>query len=164
MANETPPVPNVLLMNQEQTVQSGWDVFLCYNSTDRPFVAGIEEQLRIEGLVAWLDQSTLPAGSYWLEELDKALNEGRIRSAAIFVGGKGIGDSQDLEIRMMTDQWSRKRLPVIPVILPDVIELMHLPPLLRYAQHFDFRRQAEGATRALADAIKRTIQSSAESS
>jgi hypothetical protein len=139
---------------------SKWDVFLCYNSADRAFVTKVERALRNAGLVSWLDSSTLPPGSYWLEELDKALLEGRIRSAAVFVGPSGIGDSQQLEIRMITDQANRKRLFVFPVILPDASkDPMQIPVLLRYLQHIDFGVKEKEAMKTLVDRIKTVVRS-----
>jgi hypothetical protein len=139
---------------------SEWDVFLCYNSADRPFVTEVERALRDAGLVSWLDESVLAPGSYWLDALDKALLEGRVRSAAVFVGPAGIGDSQQLEIRMLTDHANHKRLLVIPVILPDASDdSMKIPVLLRYLQNIDFRLKGKDAMKTLVDSVKRVARS-----
>jgi serine/threonine protein kinase len=67
---------------------SDFDVFLCYNTTNRDAVISIGEQLKEKGLLPWLDEWELRPGMPWQRQLEKQIQQ--VKSAAVFVvtGGR----------------------------------------------------------------------------
>src|SRR5207237_9243415 len=61
-----------------------FDVFLCYNETDRAAIINLGERLKDQGLLPWLDVWELRPGLPWQRVLESQI--GQIKSAAIFVG------------------------------------------------------------------------------
>ena len=124
---------NVAATRLKGKVETGdYDVFLCYNSKDRQEVVAIGERLKQRGILPWLDIWEIPPGTRWQRELQKRLKS--IRSAAVFIGARGPGPWQDLEVESLLAQIGRRNRPVIPVILkgrkvnsklPDFIGLRH---------------------------------------
>ncbi len=109
-----------------------YDVFLSYNSKDRPAVAAIAHALRNEGLEPWLDQWRLTPGGDWQAELAAGMRASR--SCAVFVGPHSIGAWSAMEVRLALDRVAKD--PVFrcfPVLLPGVPEPFDpdlLPPFL----------------------------------
>jgi TIR domain len=66
-----------------------YDVFLCYNQIDRPFVKEIGLELKKYGVLPWLDEWELRPGLSWQKLLEKQIKQ--IKSAAVFVGKNGVG-------------------------------------------------------------------------
>ncbi len=92
-----------------------YDVFLSYNSKDRPAVSAIALALRARGLRPWLDKDELQPGIPWQDELKKAILN--MRAAAVFVGDHGLGPWQRPEVRASLSQMIERQRPVIPVLL-----------------------------------------------
>jgi WD40 repeat protein len=114
-----------------------FDVFLCHNSADKPAVKAIAERLKEQGILPWLDEWELRPGLPWQKALEKQIK--RIKSAAVFVGKKGIGPWQDMEVQAFLQQFVKRRAPVIPVLLPDAPKTPKLPPFLQNMTWVDFR-------------------------
>ncbi len=114
-----------------------FDVFLCHNSEDKPLVREIAEQLRQHGLLPWLDDWELRPGLPWQALLADQIDN--IESAAVFIGSRGIGPWQDLEIRGILQEFAMRRVPIIPVILPNALETSSLPAFLEDRTGVDFR-------------------------
>ena len=125
-----------------------FDVFLCHNSEDKPFVKKIGKQLKKEGLHPWLDEWNLRPGLPWQDELGKQIQN--IRSAAVFVGKNGMGPWQHEEQNAFIRQFVKRKCPVIPVILKDCEKEPELPPFLEGMTFVDFRKKKP-------DPIKRLI-------
>ena len=115
-----------------------FDVFLCHNSQDKPAVKKIAEELLARGLNPWFDEWELRPGLPWQRTLEGQIST--IRSAAVFVGDKGIGPWQELELEAFLRQFVNKRLPVIPVILEDANQAPDLPAFLTGMHWVDFRK------------------------
>ena len=62
-------------------VRENFDVFLCHNAADKPAVRWTAERLRERGILPWLDESELPPGRPWQEELERQI--GNIGAAAV---------------------------------------------------------------------------------
>lgn len=73
-----------------------FDVFLCHNSEDKPFIRDIARQLRAQNLTPWLDEEQLIPGRDWLDILEQDIE--RIKTVAVFVGKAGVGPWQRREI------------------------------------------------------------------
>jgi len=114
-----------------------YDVFLSHNSKDKPAVREIAELLRVRKLRPWLDAIDLIPGRPWQEALEKIIET--CRSAAVFVGRSGIGPWQEPEMRGCLDEFVRRKLPVIPVLLPGAPKKPRLPLFLRAFTWVDLR-------------------------
>ena len=120
--------------------RADFDVFLCHNSEDKPLVETIGEALERSGLNPWLDKWNLPPGRMFQEEIGSVLPS--IKSVAVFVGPSGIGPWEQMELRTAISQFVKRKLPVIPVLLPGVVKAPELPLFL---QEFTWVRFATGA-------------------
>ncbi len=115
-----------------------FDVFLCYNFTDKLAVRHLANKLSSRGLSVWLDEQQIRPGLQWQTELEKQIES--IRSAAVCIGQSGIGPWQDIEMRAVLSALMRRGDPVIPVILPSVGDQPpDLPLFLRERAWVDLR-------------------------
>lgn len=115
-----------------------YDVFLCYNSKDRPAVEEIGQRLRERGILPWLDIWAMQPGTQWQKELYKRLKT--IKSAAVFIGPGGPGPWQDLEVPSLLQQIAKRNRPLIPVILPGRKGDPRFPPFLALWHAVDMRQ------------------------
>ena len=60
------------------------DVFLSYNSDDRPVVRNVARRLRESGVRVWFDEESSTPGGDWQRELSARLLDSR--ACAVFVG------------------------------------------------------------------------------
>ncbi|MHC4867621.1 MAG: COR domain-containing protein, partial [Planctomycetota bacterium] len=74
----------------------GFDVFLCHNSEDKAAVKRVAKDLEGRGVKVWLDEWELRPGVAWQRALEEQIEE--IKSAAVFVGERGIGPWQQMEL------------------------------------------------------------------
>jgi len=114
-----------------------FDVFLCHNNEDKPSVREIARQLKEAKILPWLDESELPPGMPWIPLLEEQIDN--IRSAAVFFGSAGIGPWQQEELSGFLRQFVKRRLPVVPVLLPDAPAEPELPVFLGARTWVDFR-------------------------
>jgi WD40 repeat protein len=115
-----------------------FDVFLCYNSKDKEAVKKIGEQLKEHGILPWLDEWNVQPGQRWQKELKKQIS--KIKSAAVFIGPRGAGPWQEIEVEDFIQQFLKRKCPVIPVILPECEKISKLPSFLNLFQWVDFRK------------------------
>ncbi|MDQ4071019.1 MAG: toll/interleukin-1 receptor domain-containing protein [Actinomycetota bacterium] len=66
-----------------------FDVFLSYNSRDRPAVERLAGRPREQRLSCWLDQRELTPGRAWHEEIAEAIESARAERTG---SGRGIAD------------------------------------------------------------------------
>ncbi len=118
--------------------QFEYDVFLCHNSKDKPEVRALSARLRTAGLRPWLDEDELQPGLRWIPKLESQIDS--IRSAAVMVGGSGIGPWQDEEIDALLRRFKEKNRPVIPVMLESAPDNIVLPSFLDARTPVDFRK------------------------
>ena len=116
-----------------------FDVFLCHNSEDKPFIRDIARQLRAQNLTPWLDEEQLIPGRDWLDILEQDIE--RIKTVAVFVGKAGVGPWQRREISAFLREFVELGTPVIPVLLPNAPAQPKLPILLKNMTYVDFRKQ-----------------------
>jgi|GEM_PF-6440457 hypothetical protein len=100
------------------TESNQFDVFLAHNSDDKPQVRIICRKLKEEGLRPWLDEEQIEAGKVFQDEIQQGIIQSK--SAAIFIGAKGLGDFQGIELKILISISQKKRISVIPVLLPGV--------------------------------------------
>jgi hypothetical protein len=117
---------------------SDYDVFLCYNSRDEQRVKAIGERLKELGILPWLDLWEIRPGTRWQQELQKQIKS--IRSAAVFIGPKGQGPWQEMEVEAFLSQLAKRKCPIIPVILEGRRGRPQLPPFLTTVHMVDMRQ------------------------
>lgn len=88
---------------------------MCHNSRDFEQVAAIAACLRERGILPWLAPREIRPGQRWPDELHENLKS--VGSVAVFVGPKGTGPWQDLEVELALQEFARRKRPIIPVIL-----------------------------------------------
>jgi|WetSurMetagenome_2_1015567.scaffolds.fasta_scaffold176230_1 hypothetical protein len=124
-------------LTKVQSCSIQFDVFLCHNSSDKPTVRHLAEELKSRGIVVWLDEWELVPGRPWQEALEEVIQT--VRSAAVLVGVDGFGPWQDREMRGFLSEFVRRNLPVIPVLLPGAPEKPELPIFLKEFTWVDLR-------------------------
>jgi WD40 repeat protein len=125
-----------------------YDVFLCYNSADRERVKAIGEQLKERGILPWLDIWEIRPGTRWQPELAKQIKS--VKSAAVFIGPRGRGPWQDVEVETLLTQLVKRKCPIIPVILEGRQGQPQLPPFLSLLHLVDMRQPDPDPFRQLA--------------
>ena len=99
-----------------------FDVFLSYNSADRPTVERVAELLRQARLEPWLDRWNLTPGKPWQEEIVAGL--GAAKTCAVFVGPAGLGDWAREELAVAQNRAAKERdFRIFMVLLPDAPEV-----------------------------------------
>jgi len=116
-----------------------FDVFLCHNNDDKLEVKRIGELLKEQGILPWLDEWQLQPGIPWQRQLEKQIEQ--VKSAAVFVGGDGIGPWQQEELEALIKEFTKRECPVIPVLLPNATNEPKLPLFLSNRAWVDFRKQ-----------------------
>ncbi|MEW5956229.1 MAG: TIR domain-containing protein [Chloroflexota bacterium] len=100
---------------------AAFDVFLAYHSQDKSQVEAIAQALKKRGLRPWLTEEQIRPGQSWQDALERAISQ--VKSAAVFIGPKGLGRWQNLELHSLVSRPIEVSLPVIPVLLPGVDDL-----------------------------------------
>jgi WD40 repeat protein/ABC-type Fe3+/spermidine/putrescine transport system ATPase subunit len=99
-----------------------FDVFLSYNSADRPLVERIAQGLEEQRLQPWWDRWALTPGTPWQQELVQGLRSSR--ACAVFVGEAGLGDWAREELAVAYDMAAKDRsFRIFMVLLPGAPEL-----------------------------------------
>jgi hypothetical protein len=114
-----------------------FDVFLSHNSVDKPTVIELATILRDRNLNVWLDAWELVPGKPWQQAIEDVIET--VGSAAVLVGKDGIGPWEAPEMRACLDECVRRRMSVIPVLLPGASATPALPLFLRQFTWVDFR-------------------------
>jgi tetratricopeptide (TPR) repeat protein len=114
-----------------------FDVFLSHNSKDKPAVREIAKALRARQLRVWLDEDDLVPGRPWQEALEEIIQT--TKAAAVLVGRDGLGPWEVPEMRACLSEFVNRKLPVIPVLLPDAPSQPDLPLFLRAFTWVDLR-------------------------
>lgn len=124
-------------VDSDGAAPEAFDVFLSHNSKDKPAVIAMAEALRTRGIRVWLDVWELVPGRPWQVAVEQAITHSA--SAAVLVGADGLGPWEEPEMRAVLDECVRRRMSVIPVLLPDVSGEPALPLFLRQFTWVDLR-------------------------
>jgi|GEM_PF-590518 len=130
-----------------ETDGEDFDVFLSHNSKDKQTVRKLAEELRGRKLKVWLDESELIPGRPWQEAIERIILS--TKCAAVLVGKDGLGPWEEPEMRACLNQFVKRKMPVIPVLLPGSSETPILPPFLQEFTWVDLRRDYQGGLRRL---------------
>jgi hypothetical protein len=117
------------------------DVFLAHNSSYKPKVKIIADALRKRGLRPWIDDEQIPPGRWFAEVIENAVL--RVRAAAIFVGRRGLGPWQRIELHAFVSHCIDREIPVIPVLLPGLARLPKELVFLRQLSSVRFIRRID---------------------
>ena len=124
---------------RQQRQAGRFDVFLCHNSDDKAPVRQLAQALLQQGVLPWLDEWELRPGLPWQKLLEQQI--AAIGSAAVCIGPSGIGRWHEMEMRGFLDEFVRRELPLIAVLmLPPGAADPELPLFLRHFTWVDFRR------------------------
>ena len=132
---------------QGKIATGDFDVFLCHHGIDKSDVKKVGEKLKEQGILPWLDEWELRPGISWQRLLEERIEQ--IKSAAVFVGKKGIGPWQQLELEAFLREFVNRGSPVIPVLLSDAPDEPQLPLFLKSMTWVDFRKQEPDPMRQL---------------
>ncbi len=130
-------------------MSESFDVFLSHNSQDKPAVRELARALEARGITVWLDEEQLVPGRPWQEALEKVIQTAH--TAAVLVGDDGLGPWEIPEMRACLSEFVDRKLPVIPVLLPDAPARPQLPLFLRGFTWVDLRG---GLTEASLDRLQ----------
>jgi hypothetical protein len=114
-----------------------FDVFLSYNSKDKPTVRQLAERLQAQGLRVWFDEWHLIPGLPWQRALEAGIESSH--SVAVLVGSDGLGPWTEEEMEGALLLAVREGKPVIPVLLPDAPAKPKLPMFLQTRTWVDLR-------------------------
>jgi len=130
--------------------QETFDVFLIHNSRDKATVRRLAKALKDQGLHVWLDEAQLIPGRPWQEELERIIQT--TKTAAVLVGKDGLGPWEVPEMRACLNEFVTRKLPVIPVLLPNAENKPELPLFLKAFTWVDLREgiRQEGVKRLVA--------------
>ena len=138
--------------DENNSTQQVFDVFLSHNSKDKKTVRKIGVGLRDRGLKVWFDEWELIPGCSWLKALEQVIET--TNSALVLVGEDGIGPWESIETEGFLLEFARRKLPIIPVLLPGAGEAPQLPIFLRTLTWVDMRT---GVNRENLNALQRGI-------
>lgn len=122
---------------QDWCKQIEFDVFLSHNSSDKPTVRQLGQDLQNRNLTVWLDEWELVPGQPWQEALEASISQ--VKAAAVLVGKDGLGPWQDREMRAFLSEFVNRKVPVIPVLLPGAPSKPELPIFLKQFTWVDLR-------------------------
>ncbi len=120
-------------------------IFISHSSTDSEFTVYLASRLLEAGYTPWIDVESIPDGSSWLREIQKAV-EGC--GAMIVVMSKAAGESEWVERETLLAMDLRKPLFVA------LIENVAMPLHLINRQYTDFRKKRDTAMNRLLTALK----------
>jgi len=113
-----------------------YDVFVSYNGKDREWAEQFASELSGLGVRVWFDKWELKAGSAWQDELGTAIRASA--SVVVLIGQSGLGPWERAELRQALNRLVRENCPVIPVILPGVVN-PEVPDFLQDCHFIDYR-------------------------
>lgn len=129
---------HLLILHIPETNNSGsFDVFLSHNSQDKPIVRKLAQALKSFGLRVWLDEEQLVPGQPWQEALETIIKT--THASAVLIGVDGLGPWENPEMRACLSELVDRKLPVIPVLLPNASAKPELPLFLKAFTWVDLR-------------------------
>jgi pimeloyl-ACP methyl ester carboxylesterase len=114
-----------------------FDTFLSHNDTDKPLARAVGQALKERNLRVWLDEWEQIPGRPWMEAIEAIISS--TKSALVLVGSSGIGPWEQPEMRACITQFVKRRIPVIPILLPGAAVQPELPLFLSQFTWVDLR-------------------------
>jgi hypothetical protein len=116
-----------------------FDVFLAHSKLDKLHIELINQELKRRGIKTWLDKEQIPPGRWFQDVIQQAILSSK--TAAIFVGAKGLGKFEIIELRSLISRCLEHEIPVIPILLPGVD---NLPEDLLFLKELNWVRFSQG--------------------
>ena len=132
-----PPSDNASTELSASGSEAEFDVFLSHNRRDKPLVRELYKTLIAYDLRPWLDEEELVPGRPWQDALEQII--ATTKTAAVLYGPAGLGPWEEPEMRACLAEFVRRKLPVIPVLLPGAPEKPDLPLFLQAFTWVDLR-------------------------
>jgi hypothetical protein len=127
-------------------------VFLSYAPADSAVVHQVADGLAAARVRVWLDRMRLPAGTNWVQEIERELSAADF--VAFFISPHSVASGwakQELQIALHRQVSGEGGAVILPVILEDA----EVPPLLRQFQWVDLRGgNIEKGVNQLVEAIR----------
>ncbi|ACK74141.1 hypothetical protein PCC7424_5577 (plasmid) [Gloeothece citriformis PCC 7424] len=96
-----------------------FDVFLAYNSVDKPLVKAIAKYLKSKGLRLWFDEEQIKPGDPIADRVIEGIFQSPV--ALLFIGTSGFGKFQRLwELNTLIMLCCQENIRIIPILLPGV--------------------------------------------
>lgn len=105
-----------------------YDVFLSHNSKDKQQVLLVSKHLQSQGFTTWIDKENIYGGGSLSSEIREAIYYSR--TAAFFIGRHGLGEWQKDELKILSNRRIKKKIELIPILLPGVDELPDEPDFI----------------------------------
>jgi hypothetical protein len=118
-------------------------VFLSHNSKDKPSVRELKRILANAGLDCWLDEEQLVPGENWQPLLEAGIEQSQ--AAAVCFGPAGIGPWEDEEMQALLIKAVKRKMRVIPVLLPGAPPQPESPLFLTNRTWVDLRQSYDEA-------------------
>jgi small GTP-binding protein len=135
-----------LVVLREREQNNEFHVFLCHNSKDKPIVRELAQKLRDQGVLPWIDEQGILAGDRFAPLLETTIEA--VGVVAVIIGPQGLGRWQEMEYHTALQRYiedrddaGRRRVRVVPVLLPGVPREPQLPAFLRGFDFIDLRKQ-----------------------
>lgn len=126
------------------------NVFLSYNSQDKPAVRRIARQLEDQGIVPFFDERDILPGKLWRSKVLQTVKA--IPAAAVFIGPHGVGESQRDEIDALLEAAASFDRPIVPVLLPGA-DVSQIPSTLRERARVNFNNRGASPLRQLVSGV-----------
>jgi len=123
---------------QRKLAAGDFDVYVSYSNADIEAVVRITNSLRTAGLLPWIMEEQVNPGDRWTLTMVEQI--ARAKAFAVFIGSHGAGRNQAYEIDRIVAEAQNRRVPIIPVLLPDVSDVSVVPMALREYVWVDFRQ------------------------
>ena len=129
------------------------DVFISYNSADAEFARSLAKELDRLGVRVWLDFDEVLPGDDFQDALQRVIRS--VNAVVVLFGGRGVGPWEQVEMRAALAESVKRRLTVIPVVVPGADPEPELPLFLEPFSKLDLRAGITADNlRRLSDAIR----------
>ncbi len=121
-------------------MSEGYDTFLSYTSSDRPFVRSIYDYLTRMGLKVWFDEENNRPGDNWMTGIYQGMESAKT-CVVFFRDEPGVWHQQETEAAIRKREGDKSRsFKIIPVILPEARDPeSSLPSFLKGTVYVDLR-------------------------
>jgi len=120
----------------ENRVKKMSSIFLCHSSLDKPWVQGLADRLRSDGVRVWIDESELKIGDSLVKNIASGISE--TQYFAVIISANSVRSNwvqKELSLAMTKEVLSGE-----VVVLPIVIEPCLLPSFLTDKLYADFTK------------------------
>lgn len=123
-------------------------IFISYSHDEVPFVSAVADELRLQGVESWFDETQLLAGTSWRERMANALASSKV--VVVFLGARTQSPWMNFEIGAAVGG----EKPVVPVYLTEAAR-RGAPSLLSHFVGIDaYDQKPDEVAQQIADVIR----------